>query len=71
MMYGIYSNWSKKWCFGICEPTKNRAWKALVAKVGKDAYKWRFEIKQIPDDINVHKVNHKPKTIKRKAGSRI
>lgn len=70
-MYGVYSTWSKKWCFGIAEPSKKQAWDALFAKVGKDAYKWRFEIKKIPDEINVRKVNHKPKTIKRKAGARI
>jgi len=70
-MYGVYSNWSKKWCFGIAEPTKSRAWKALYAKIGKDSYKWRFEIKKIPDELNVRTVNHKPKTIKRKAGSKI
>lgn len=70
-MYGVYSTWSKKWCFGIAEPTKNRAWKALQGKIGKDAYKWRFEIRQIPDELNIRTVNHKPKTIKRKGGSKI
>ncbi len=70
-MYGVYSTWSKKWCFGIAEPTKNLAWKALFAKIGKDAYKWRFEVKPIPDGVNVVSVNRKPKTIKRRAGSKI
>lgn len=50
-MYGIWSNWSKKWCFGIEEPTKNKAWKKLREKIGKDANKWRFECKPLPKEV--------------------
>lgn len=46
--WGVWSNWSKRWCFGIAEPTAKKARKALFAKIGKDAYKWRFEYKRIP-----------------------
>ncbi|MED1016782.1 hypothetical protein [Bacillus atrophaeus] len=46
-MYGIYSTWSHKFCFGIEEPSKSRAWKSLFNKIGKDAYKWRFEVRKI------------------------
>ena len=48
-MYGIWSTWTKKWCFGIKEPTERKAWQALRAKIGKDAYKWRFEARKLPD----------------------
>lgn len=41
--YGIYNTVSKKFVFGISEPSKTKALKALFNKVGKDAYKWRFE----------------------------
>lgn len=45
--YGIYSTRSKKFCFGIDEPSKSKAWKALFKRIGKDAYKWRFEVRKI------------------------
>lgn len=53
--YGIWSSWTKKWCFGISEPTKKRAWQALYNRIGKDAYKWRFEIKKIKPKPKVKK----------------
>ncbi len=46
-MYGIWTTWGKKWCFGICEPSKTKARKALFNKIGSDAYKWRFEVRRI------------------------
>ena len=49
-MYGIYSIWSKKYCFGIKEPSKTKARKALFNKIGKDAYKWRFEVRRLVED---------------------
>ncbi|WP_258729676.1 hypothetical protein [Bacillus atrophaeus] len=48
--YGIYSTWSKKFCFGIDEPSKSKAWKALFNRIGKDAYKWRFEVRKIKNN---------------------
>lgn len=46
-MYGVYSTISRKFCFGIEETSIAKARKALFRKIGKDAYKWRFEIRKI------------------------
>ena len=46
-MFGIWSSTSKKFVFGICEPSKTKAWKALRNQIGKDAFKWRFEARKI------------------------
>ncbi|MDE1367632.1 hypothetical protein [Bacillus licheniformis] len=46
-MYGVYSTRSHKFCFGIEESSKSKARKALFNKIGKDAYKWRFEVRKI------------------------
>jgi len=46
--WGVWSTWSKKWCFGISESSAKAARKALFNRIGKDAYKWRFEFKKIP-----------------------
>ncbi|QXN69932.1 hypothetical protein MAWWA_121 [Bacillus phage vB_BspH_Mawwa] len=45
--YGIYNTVSKKYCFGIQEPSKSKALRKLYDKIGKDTYKWRFEIRKI------------------------
>ena len=47
-MYGVYNTVSKEFQFGIRTETKEEALTKLVAKVGKDAYKWRFEVKELP-----------------------
>lgn len=46
-MYGIWNDWKKEFQFGIREPTKAKASKKLFKRIGKDAYKWRFEIREI------------------------
>lgn len=46
-MYGIYNAKRKEFQFGICEPSKNKARKKLFDKIGKDAYKWRFEVRKL------------------------
>lgn len=46
-MYGIYNTMKKEFQFGISEPTKKLAQKKLFEKIGKDAYKWRFEVRKI------------------------
>lgn len=46
-MYGIYSIGSGRFCFGIEEPTKRKALQALVNKIGREAYKWRFDVRKI------------------------
>ncbi|NOW84303.1 hypothetical protein B0H39_002184 [Clostridium beijerinckii] len=53
-MYGIYNTYAKAFQFGICEETKNKARKKLFKKIGKDAYKWRFEVRKIN---NTHESN--------------
>ena len=58
-MYGIYNTRAKEFQFGICEPTKEAASKKLWDKIGKGAYKWRFEVRKIPDE----KDNKRRKTI--------
>lgn len=46
-MFGIWSDVSKQFVFGIQEPSKSKAWKALNIKIGKDGLKWRFRVKPI------------------------
>jgi len=57
-MYGIYNSMRKEFQFGICEPTKLRAEKKLIEKIGKDAYKWRFEAKLLPKVKEVAPINN-------------
>lgn len=45
--FGIYNTTRKEFQFGINEPSKELASKKLFDKIGKDAYKWRFEVKEI------------------------
>ena len=47
ILYGVWSNVSKSFCFGIKAESKNKAYKMLFAKIGTDAYKWRWEIRRI------------------------
>lgn len=56
-MWGIYSTWSKTFCFGIAAPSKQIARKELFIKIGKDAYKWRFEVRKIVSDADANKNN--------------
>lgn len=46
--YGVWNNIKKEWQFGICARSKKQATRQLFDKIGKDAYKWRFEIKKLP-----------------------
>ena len=48
-MYGIYNTIKKKFQFDIYEPSKSKAVKKLFEKIGKDAYKWRFEARKLPE----------------------
>ena len=45
--YGVYNIHKKEFQFGICEPSKRKATDALFKKIGKDSYKWKFEIKEL------------------------
>lgn len=49
--YGIYSKASKKFVFGIREPTKHKAWQKLRGYIGNDANKWRFSAKRINNEL--------------------
>jgi len=62
-LWGVWSTWSKKWCFGIAVPSKRKASEALFNKIGKDAYKWRFEFRKYPNGIvpNGNQINQKTK----------
>ena len=50
-MYGIYNNIKKEFQFGIAEFTKQKAQRKLFKKIGNDAYKWRFEVRKIPEKV--------------------
>lgn len=45
--YGVWNVIKKEFQFGIAEPSKNKASKKLIQKIGKGAYKLRFEIRKI------------------------
>ena len=47
-MYGIWNTMQKRFAFGIAEETEGRASKALFHKIGKAAYRWRYEVRKIP-----------------------
>jgi len=46
-IYGIYNRQRKEFQFGIKEPSKRKARQRLFDKIGNDARKWRFEVKQM------------------------
>lgn len=46
-MYGIYNTRTKEFQFGIKEPSKNKARQKLFSKIGNDARKWRFEVREL------------------------
>ena len=45
--YGIWNMKRKEFQFGICEPSKRKARNKLFNKIGNDAYKMRFVIKEM------------------------
>lgn len=45
--FGIYHTRHKRFMFGICELTEAQAYKKLYDKIGKDSYKWRWEVRRI------------------------
>ena len=47
-MFGIWNDVEKRFVFGIREKTAEKAVNAFFHKVGKTAYKWRFEPRFIP-----------------------
>lgn len=49
--YGIWNGSMKKFQFGICEDTPMLAEARLYQKIGDDARKWRFEPRELPQDL--------------------
>lgn len=45
--YSAYNTISGKYHFGICELSPKKAQKELQKYIGKDIYKWRWEIREI------------------------
>ena len=45
--YGIYNRQKKEFQFGICEDTPMLAEARLFQKIGEDAKKWRFEVREV------------------------
>ena len=45
--YGIYNTKAKEFQFGINEPSKNKSRQKLFDKIGNDARKYRFEVREI------------------------
>ena len=62
-MYGIYSHVSKKFVYGIREPTKSKAWKKLKEHIGKDVYKWRFQAVKIDESNDIGGLNMEIKVL--------
>lgn len=48
--WGIYNSVTKQFQFCICENTPCLAEKRLFKKIGNDARKWRFKVKQLPKE---------------------
>lgn len=53
MQYGVYNTVRKEFQFGICEPSKRKARQKLFDKIGNDARKWRFEIREIKSNTSI------------------
>lgn len=47
--YGIYNTVAKSFVYGISEPTERRAIKTLFERIGKNAYKWRYQARVLPN----------------------
>ena len=45
--WGIWNKVQKEFQFGICEDTPMLAEARLFQKIGEDAKKWKFEVKEI------------------------
>ena len=48
-IYGVWNSIKKEFQFGIKESSPSKARKALFDRIGKDSYKWRFEIQEIKE----------------------
>lgn len=52
-MYGIWNTYKREFQFGIKEETRKKAMNKLFNKIGNDAYKYRFEVRKIPEEIKI------------------
>ena len=52
-VYGIYNIKAKCFQFGIKEPSKKRARNKLFKKIGKDAMKMRFVVREIKENTQL------------------
>jgi hypothetical protein len=50
LMFGIWNDVEKRFVFGIRKATAKEAEKAFFNKVGRTAHKWRFSVREIPDN---------------------
>ena len=48
--YGVWNTLKREWQFEICEDTPMLAQARLFQKIGEDARKHRFEIRQLPKE---------------------
>ena len=46
---GVYNTKAKQFQFDICEDTPMLAKARLYQKIGRDAEKWRFEFRRLPN----------------------
>jgi hypothetical protein len=56
-MYGIWNGMRKEFQFGITEESKTKAMKKLREKIGKDANKWRFEVRKLDKEVSHESTN--------------
>lgn len=49
--WGVWNLVKKEFQFGICEDTPMLANARLFQKIGEDARKYRFEIRQLPKEL--------------------
>lgn len=54
-VYGIYNTVAKEFQFGIKAKCKSEARRMLFQKIGNDARKWRFEVREIRGNQNDRK----------------
>lgn len=58
-MFGIWNDVEKRFVFGIRKTSAKEAEKAFFNKVGKTAFKYRFSVREIPDNwINPKNTNY-------------
>lgn len=73
VMWGIWNTSTKQFQFGICEETPMLAQARLFQKIGQDAKKWKFEVRQLPKCIygKIRKDRSMAKTIRAFVGTPI